>query len=81
LTLIGIDDQDAKEISRQLSVNKAFLDWNRKAHHQYSAALAQYLDFLKYNTNDINYVKSANPLGIKVPEDLHMSEISLTLVL
>lgn len=46
LTLIDIDANEAKEVSRQLSANRKFIEWNRKDHYQYSAALGQYLTFL-----------------------------------
>ncbi len=47
LSLIDSNAAESQEIRRKLEANQAFIEWNRKGHYQYSAALGHYIQFLK----------------------------------
>lgn len=47
ISLIDIDAQRAEDIRRQLTDIPVFVEWNKKAHYQYSAALVHYIEFLR----------------------------------
>ncbi len=65
MTLVGIDVGKAKIIRTELSYDKAFVEWNKKAHYQYSAALTQYIYYLQAIENEKKALKSGLELKHK----------------
>ena len=63
LSLNTVDVVTVEHVNEVLSARADFTEWNTQRHHQYSAALAQYIDFLKYQTPDEheNYEESTLP--------------------
>lgn len=47
MTLVNVEAVQAQTVSDKLSSRSDFTNWNKNVHHQYSAALAQYVGFLK----------------------------------
>lgn len=52
-TLDTTDESEAQHIYNALMQRKNFVDWNNQRHHQYSAALAQYVLFLRQGESDV----------------------------
>lgn len=62
LTLEGVAAKQAKEIQKKLSYDWEYVQWNLKGHHQYSAALAQYIEFLRSGYREKESVTVNQPL-------------------
>ena len=82
-----LDTNDPDEVQRVYDVLMGwedFIDWNNQYHHQYSAALAQYVGYLRQDETDTKDTDTFNAMTIKdvaikvlhdAGEPLTMSEI------
>ena len=64
-TLDTADPDEAQRIYDMLLGRKDFVDWNNQRHHQYGAALAQYIGYLRQDENGTEDVDSGNHMTIK----------------
>lgn len=64
-TLDTDDPDDAQHIYDILLGRKDFVEWNNQRHHQYSAALAQYVGYLRQDESDDDDSKARNTMTIK----------------
>ncbi len=63
-----LDTDDPDEVQRiydALMGQKNFADWNNQRHHQYSAALAQYVAYLRRDEADTKNTNTLNAITIK----------------
>lgn len=64
----SLDTDDPDEVQRIYDVlmeRKSFVDWNNQRHHQYSAALAQYVGYLRRDETDAKDTNTLNAMTIK----------------
>lgn len=63
-----LDTDDPDEVQRiydALMERKNFVDWNNQRHHQYSAAIAQYVGYLRRDEADAKDTDTLNAMTIK----------------
>ncbi len=72
ITLENVGLDEAQAAFAILSARPDFKEWNKKGHHQYSAALVQYVDFLKSKTSGMQKADVKQPIVQQV--DAHGSK-------
>lgn len=62
MTLVNVDADEAQAAYNRLSSWAGFIVWNKQAHHQYSAALAKYIEFLKAKQTGMQQAEVKEPV-------------------
>ena len=81
LTLVDITASEAENVKKHLSKHYAFVAWNKRGHNQYSAALAQYIDYLQEDrtrTENVQHVKSNHTINEVTEKEHEKTEDKLT---